>query len=105
MLNRHCAGVVTLSTQSAGCEQVDQLGDDVPVLLFHGTDDELLPAAVSEMVQMLLGHGELVLLPGNGHLLSDAGDLLRERLLDWIPARFADHAARDDHAGDAASSD
>jgi pimeloyl-ACP methyl ester carboxylesterase len=96
LLGRHCAGVVTLATQSAGCEQVDQLGDDVPLLLFHGDQDELLPCAVSEMVQLLVGHGELVLLPGNGHLLSAAGEQLRTRLHEWIPARFADHGTRDD---------
>jgi acetyl esterase/lipase len=94
MINRHCAGVATFATQSAGCELVDQLADDVPVLLFHGDQDELLPVAVSEMVRMLVGHGELVVLEGNGHLLSQAGDQLRERLLEWVPSRFADHRDR-----------
>ena len=38
---------------------------------------------------MLAGHGEVVLLPGAGHLLTQAADEVRERLLEWIPARFA----------------
>ena len=68
MLGAHCRGVVTLSTQSAGCEHAPELGD-TPLLLLHGTDDEILPAETSTVVQMLAGHGEVVLLPGAGHLL------------------------------------
>ena len=57
----------------------------MPLLLFHGERDELLPPAASEMVRMLAGHGELVLLPGAGHLLTEAGDELRARLADVDP--------------------
>ena len=41
----HAVGVVTLATQSAGCERADLLGD-TPLLLVHGERDELLPTAV-----------------------------------------------------------
>jgi pimeloyl-ACP methyl ester carboxylesterase len=88
-LGTHTAGVVTLSTQSAGCEQADLLGD-TPLLLLHGTADELLPPMASEMVRMIAGTGELVLLPGAGHLLAEAGTELRDRLGTWIPDRFAE---------------
>jgi pimeloyl-ACP methyl ester carboxylesterase len=88
VLGTHCRGVVTLSTQSAGCEHAADLGD-TPLLLLHGTDDEILPAETSAIVQMLAGHGEVVLLPGSGHLLTQAADELRERLSAWIPDRFA----------------
>jgi pimeloyl-ACP methyl ester carboxylesterase len=77
------AGVVTFATQSAGCEQADELGGR-PLLLFHGDRDELLPMVSSEMVRMIAGDGQLVVLPGEGHLLSGAGDLMLERVLDWI---------------------
>jgi alpha-beta hydrolase superfamily lysophospholipase len=93
MLGRHCAGIVTFATQSAGCEQVGALADDVPLLLFHGDEDELLPPVVSESVQMMAGHGEVVLLPGRGHLLTDAGPEMRARLDPWIDDAFAAHAA------------
>jgi pimeloyl-ACP methyl ester carboxylesterase len=87
VLGGYCKGVVTLATQSAGCEQVDQL-TDTPLLLLHGTDDEILPPETSGVVQMLAGHGEVVLLPGTGHLLTQSADEVRARLLEWIPARF-----------------
>jgi hypothetical protein len=89
LLGPICAGVATFATQSAGCEDAEQLGD-TPLLLFHGDRDEILPAAASEMVRMLAGQGELVVLPGTGHLLSESRDVLWERLVEWVPARFAD---------------
>ncbi len=77
-------GVVTLATQSAGCEPVETLHDR-ELLFFHGTNDRILPHASSEMVRMLAGHGELVLLPGQDHLLDKAMPDIAERLMTWIP--------------------
>jgi pimeloyl-ACP methyl ester carboxylesterase len=88
-LGQHAAGIVTLSTQSAGCERADLIGD-TPLLLLHGDADELLPPMASEMVRMIAGGGELVILPGAGHLLREADDELRTRLGGWIPERFSD---------------
>src|SRR4051794_23485841 len=87
-LGRHTSAVVTLSTQSAGCERADLL--EAPLLLVHGEADEILPPMASEMVRMIVGHGELDLLPGAGHLLREADEHLRDRLGAWIPARFDD---------------
>jgi len=88
-LGEHAAGIVTLSTQSAGCERADLVGD-TPLLLLHGDADELLPPMTSEMVRMIASGGEVVILPGAGHLLREAGDELRTRLGAWIPDRFPD---------------
>ena len=90
LLGAHCAGIVALSTQSAGCEEAGALDDDVPLLLLHGERDELLPPETSTVVQMLAGHGEVEILPGAGHLLTEASARLREKLGAWIPERFAD---------------
>lgn len=87
LYRERCAGVVTLATQSAGCEAAEEL-DGVPLLLFHGDRDEILPPMASEMVRMLAGHGELVPLPGAGHLLDEAADTIRDRLVEWIPTQF-----------------
>jgi hypothetical protein len=92
VLGEHCRGVVTLSTQSAGCEEVGEL-TGTPILLFHGERDELLPPETSAVVQMLAGHGEIVYLPGTGHLLSETADDVRERLTTWIPERFANFSS------------
>lgn len=88
LLGEHCRGVVTFATQSAGCEMAEALGD-TPLLLFHGERDELLPVFSSEVVHALAGgNGELVVIPGTGHLLTEAGDLLRDRLVDWLPEQL-----------------
>ncbi len=77
-------GVVTFATQSAGCEVAGALAGR-PLLLFHGDRDELLPPDASRMVQAIAGHGELEILPGDGHLLAKSHDVMRERLDDWLP--------------------
>lgn len=76
-------GVVTYATQSAGCEDADQLAGR-PLLLFHGERDELLPVAASEAVRFIAGGGELEVLPDDGHLLSHSGDILFERTLEFV---------------------
>jgi pimeloyl-ACP methyl ester carboxylesterase len=87
LLRSVVAGVVTLSTQSAGCEQAAALRR--PLLLVHGDRDELLPVMASQAVQAMAGGGELEVLPGAGHLLVEAADHLRTRLRIWIDGAFA----------------
>ena len=77
-------GVVTFATQSAGCEVAGALAGR-PLLLFHGDRDELLPMQASEMVRMIAGSGELVVLPGDGHLLGRSDDIMLEKLDEWLP--------------------
>jgi predicted alpha/beta-hydrolase family hydrolase len=78
------SGVVTFATQSAGCEVAGGL-QGTPLLLFHGDRDEILPFETSAMVQAIAGYGDLVRLPGDGHLLAKSGDALWERLEEWLP--------------------
>jgi len=77
-------GVVTFATQSAGCEVAGALHGR-PLLLFHGERDELLPAEASHVVAAIAGHGEVVVLPGDGHLLGRSDEAITERLDDWLP--------------------
>jgi len=84
-LNEMVAGVVTFATQSAGCELAGGLSA-TSLLLFHGERDEILPIAASEMVQRIAGAGELVRLPGDGHLLAKSDAIIWDRLEEWLPA-------------------
>jgi pimeloyl-ACP methyl ester carboxylesterase len=81
-------GVVTLATQSAGCEVAEGLADR-DLLFIHGTADTILPHFASEMVRLIAGTGELVLLDGADHLLKPAGDEVLERLSTHLPAVLA----------------
>ena len=85
------AGVVTFATQSAGCEHAEGMAGR-PFLLFHGDSDEILPASSSEMVRFMAGAGDLVVLPGTGHLLSQAADELRRITPGWIKEVLAGRA-------------
>ena len=78
-------GVVTFATQSAGCEVAGALGGR-PLLLFHGDKDELLAPEASHMVQAMAGSGEVVMLPGDGHLLAKSDEVITDRLNDWLPS-------------------
>jgi alpha/beta superfamily hydrolase len=79
------AGVVTYATQSAGCEIAGGLAPR-PLLMFHGDRDEILPVDCSATVRDIAGTGELVILPGDGHLLAKSGPILRERSLAFVRA-------------------
>lgn len=77
------AGVVTFATQSAGCEVAGALAGR-PLLLFHGDQDELLPIEASHVVAAIAGHGEVVPMVGDGHVLANSDDAIVERLDTWI---------------------
>jgi fermentation-respiration switch protein FrsA (DUF1100 family) len=79
------AGVVTFATQSAGCEVAGALAGR-PLLLFHGDRDELLPPEASQVVAAIAGHGDVVVLPGDGHMLAKSDDVIVERLDEWLPS-------------------
>ena len=60
----------------------------------HGGQDQILPVQTSEAVRALAGGGELVVYPDADHGLATAADEIAATLAEWIPARFAQHAAR-----------
>ena len=49
------------------------------------TATSCLPAEASYMVQAIAGSGEVVILPGDGHLLGRSDDAITERLDEWLP--------------------
>ena len=83
-LREMVAGVATFATQSAGCELAAGL-QGLPFILFHGERDEILPVEASEMVRMIAGHGDVVRLPNDGHLLAKSDAIIWDRLEAWLP--------------------
>ena len=59
-------------------------GEGTPLLLIHGSRDELLPVRASEMVRFLADHGELEVIDGAGHLFDGHGDDLHDRVGSWL---------------------
>ena len=84
VMTAEVSGVVTFATQSAGCEVAGALAGR-PLLLFHGDRDELLPPQSSEIVRMIAGAGELVVLPGEGHLMARSDEIIVDKLEAWLP--------------------
>jgi alpha/beta superfamily hydrolase len=78
------AGVVALSSQNAGTEQVSALAPR-PLLLLHGSADPVLPDKTSqEIFYRALEPKQIILYPGCGHHLSECRYALEKDLLDWI---------------------
>ncbi len=81
------AAVAALSPQLHGTREVELLGK--PLLLVHGTEDNVLSHEASEDVyRRALEPKRIVLFGGAGHSLVQARDQLDALLLDWIPARL-----------------
>jgi alpha-beta hydrolase superfamily lysophospholipase len=81
------AGVVTFATQSAGCEIAGGL-QGKPLLMFHGDSDNILPAEASEMVRTIAGYGDLRIMQGDDHLLTNSHDHMFEEVLKWLKNIF-----------------
>lgn len=82
-LNQMIAGVVTFATQSAGCEVAAGL-QGVPLLMFHGDHDSILPLEASEVVRAIAGYGDLRVMAGDDHLLANSHDAMFDAVLTWI---------------------
>lgn len=82
--------VATLATQSHGADMADRLGPRCALLLVHGRDDAVLPAACSQgLFDAALEPKRLVLLDRAGHGLDEAAGSLRPLLRDWLVERLA----------------
>jgi hypothetical protein len=77
--------VVPMSTQTYGTELAPQVSPR-PMLLVHGTDDEILPDTCSRQVYRQAAEPKrLVLYPGARHGLDEAREELLDLLTTWIP--------------------
>ena len=84
LLGPATTGVVTLATQVPGTEHVDRLAGR-PILLVHGDADGVLPDLCSRNVHQRAGDPkELVILPGEGHLLDKDPAGLATRITEFL---------------------
>lgn len=67
----HRTGLLTLAARSRvdAREQAEQLKAlDLPVLILHGADDRIIPAAHGERLNDLISNARLIIYPETGHL-------------------------------------
>lgn len=77
--------VVGMSSQRFGTQEVAQLGK--PLLLIHGSDDDVLDQAASQDIyDRAVEPKQLVLLAGTGHGLTEAADEVHDLLRTFITA-------------------
>ncbi len=87
-LNPIVAAVVAISSQLAGAQVVNELAPK-PLLLIHGTADEILAPRGSELIFERAGEPrQLELIEGGDHRLSGFGDRLLELVGAWLAARL-----------------
>jgi hypothetical protein len=75
--------VAGLASQSYGTDEAVELRDRA-LLLYHGTEDTVLPPECSLAIKARAPGAEVILYKGAGHSLEEAADDLRGRLLVWL---------------------
>lgn len=86
-LSEMVSGVVTFATQSAGCEVAGGLAGR-PFLMFHGSEDSILPVEASEVVRAMAGTGDLRIMPGDDHLLYKSHVAINDIVMPWLSEVF-----------------
>lgn len=82
------SAVVPMSTQTYGTYLAPKLSPR-PLLLVHGNDDEILPAACSERVYAAAKNPkELKLFPGAGHGLDSVREDVLDLLVPWLDEKI-----------------
>jgi fermentation-respiration switch protein FrsA (DUF1100 family) len=77
-------GVAALSSQTAGTDLVEQLSPR-PLLLMHGTSDEILPDICSHDIYLRAKEPKKILLyKGCGHRLDECRKEVDRDLMEWI---------------------
>ncbi len=80
-------GVVgALAAMRDRIDSTPMLGDiDVPVLIIHGADDQLIPVSEAEAMHNAIPDSELVIIPDAGHLPNlEQPDLFNDAVIDFL---------------------
>ncbi|SNR39575.1 alpha/beta hydrolase family protein [Hymenobacter mucosus] len=94
-LSSQVAAVVAMSSQTYGTELVAHISPR-PLLLMHGTADEILPAACSKHIYSIAHQPkEILLYPGCQHGLDECRDQVDEDLLKWLHHHLHQQARSD----------
>ncbi|CAA9226585.1 MAG: hypothetical protein AVDCRST_MAG42-881 [uncultured Chthoniobacterales bacterium] len=81
--------VVPMSSQTSGTELTPAVAPR-PMLLIHGTNDDVLPDRCSRQIYAAAGEPkEIKLYPGAGHGLDEVRQELLDLLVRWIPEKLA----------------
>ncbi|MBK8987767.1 MAG: alpha/beta fold hydrolase [Chloroflexi bacterium] len=74
---------------------------DVPTLIIHGADDQLIPVAEAEAMAAAIDGAQLVVIPDAGHLPNlEQIDAFSDAVIDFIDSLMDDDADDDDHGHD-----
>jgi pimeloyl-ACP methyl ester carboxylesterase len=58
---------------------------DVPVLIIHGADDQLIPVSEAEAMHKAIPNSSLVIVPGAGHLPNlEQPDFFNDAVIDFL---------------------
>jgi pimeloyl-ACP methyl ester carboxylesterase len=83
-LSPEVKAVMAISSQLFGAHVVSDLAPR-PLLLLHGTADEILPHECSERIYERAQHPKyLRLFPGVGHRFTEAADQLLDHIREWL---------------------
>lgn len=62
---------------------------DVPVLIIHGADDQLIPVSEAEAMHKAIPNSNLVIVPGAGHLPNlEQTDFFNDAVIDFLEELF-----------------
>ena len=86
--SQNVKAVVPMSSQTYGTELAPKVAPR-PMLLIHGTDDDVLSPMCSRQIFAAAGQPkELKLFPGNGHGLDESRQEILDLLVRWIPEQL-----------------
>jgi pimeloyl-ACP methyl ester carboxylesterase len=91
MSNASLNGVVgALAAMRDRVDSTPMLGDiDVPVLIIHGADDQLIPLSEAEEMFKAIPDSELVVIPDAGHLPNlEQPDIFNDAIIDFLEELF-----------------